>query len=241
MKITFIDFNFINTEKIIILKDIYSYLYFEQSNESLNNIEINSGSTFINLLKLFLTILLIILFHIVYLIIYWCWWKLKNKNKWRRTGEKLFNIFTFSIYIRIILQYYIIMLLSWFNEIHELKVNNSAKLTSFSLNIIIFIIILSIFGLWIMQVKKAHPKLKIRKQFYFIEFFNGLKNKTCSRMFPIVYMGQRILSWFLIIFLAYLNVIIKMSILTIIQSLNLLYLLAMRPFELVKDLILETF
>ena len=164
----------------------------------------------------------------------------KGKRKWRNIKEKLFKFFTFSIYIRIFLQSFIIILLSWLNEIYELKLNNSVKLVSFSMNIIILFAILFIFELWIKQIIKAHPILDENKQYYFTEFFSGLKNKTSSRMLPLVYMGQRILSCFLVIFAANINSVVKMSILTFIQTSHLVFLLVVRPYELVKDLILET-
>ena len=91
----------------------------------------------------------------------------------------------------------------------------------------------------IWQVKKAHPIINPLKQFYLTEFFSELKHSSLSRLNPIVFLGQRIASWTLVIFLADVNLTVKLSILTAIQFIHLAYLLAVRPFEKVKNLIYE--
>ena len=146
---------------------------------------------------------------------------------------------TFAIYVRIIIQSFLLIVLSSFSEAYELKVDTTAQIISFSINII-FIIFISVFMVWcIWQVKKAHPIINPLKQFYFTEFFSELKHSSLSRLSPIVFLSQRIASWALVIFLADLSLTVKLSILTSIQFIHLVYLLAVRPFEKVKHLIYE--
>ena len=91
-----------------------------------------------------------------------------------------------------------------------------------------------------MNIRKPYSDLEAYLQFYLDEFFSGLKNKTLSRLLPAIFMWQRIISSSLLILFVDLNLAIKMSIITFIQALNLVYLIAVRPYELIKDLILET-
>ena len=91
----------------------------------------------------------------------------------------------------------------------------------------------------IWQVKKAHPIINQFKQFYLTEFFSELKHTSLSRLNPIVFLGQRIISWALVIFFAELSLTAKLSILTAIQFIHLAYLLVGRPFEKIKNLIYE--
>ena len=73
MKVSIINLDFIKIEKIWIIENINNYFSSEQSNENLSNIGINSGSTIVNLLKLFWTIILIVLLHLVFLRFYVRW------------------------------------------------------------------------------------------------------------------------------------------------------------------------
>ena len=111
--VSVINLDFIKIEKIWIIENINNYFLSEQSNENLSNIGINSGSTIVNLLKLFYTIILIVLLHLVFLRFYVKWKKYTKESKWRKIGERIFRLFTYSIYIRIILQSFIPILLPY--------------------------------------------------------------------------------------------------------------------------------
>ena len=179
------------------------------------------------------------LIHAIFIPVYFKWKKLDQRNIWARIGNRLYAILTFNIYVRIVIQAYITILLSWFGEIYEFKVKTGAEIISYSINVLICVLIFTFYGLWIWQIKKAHPQLIPIKQFYFTEFFTGLKNKTTYRIYPLIFWGQRIISCLLVILFGSLNLTIKMAILSAIQLLSLLYLLIIRPYEKVKDMISE--
>ena len=204
-------------------------------NTSFNNFLLK----FVKILKIAVVITILLIIHAIFMPVYYKWKKLDQRNIWARLGNKLYHILTFSIYIRIFIQAYITILLSWFAEIYEFNVKSGIKKVLYSVNIIICALVFAFYGLWIWQIKKAHPKLNIKKQFYFVEFFSGLKNKTASRIYPAVFLGQRILSWLIVIVLGSLRITILMVILSVIQSLSLLYLLIVRPNEKIKDLVSE--
>ena len=239
MSFALFDFDFIKIEKIKIFEIIYESLAFEQPNTLLNNIGITSGSTFINMLKSILVVCILIWMHALIMCAYYKCKSFDDRNCWRKFWEKLFEIFTFSIYIRFFIQAFIIILLSSFSEIYELRVFNRVEIISYIINFFIFTSIFVFYGLWIMQIKKAHPVLKPKRQFYFVEFFAGLKNKTSSRIYPAIFLGQRILSWMVVIMLSKINLTAKIVIITAIQASAMIYLLIARPYLLFKDLISE--
>ena len=96
-----------------------------------------------------------------------------------------------------------------------------------------------LFLIWISQIIKGHPSINPQKQIYWIELFSGLKNTTLSRLNPWVFIIQRILSCAIVIFLVNINLILKIWLISAIQALHLLYLLIVRPYKLVKDLMFE--
>ena len=182
---------------------------------------------------------MIICLHIMFALIYTKCKKIDKNKCWRKFTDKLYALMAFAIYVRLIIQSFLLILFSSFSEAYELKVDTTAQIISFSINII-FLIFISLFMMWcIWQVKKAHPVINPLKQFYFTEFFIELKHTSLSRLNPIVFLGQRIISWFLVIFCAKLSLTTKLSILMIIQFIHLAYLLVGRPFEKIKNLIYE--
>ena len=104
----------------------------------------------------------------------------------------MYRFFTFSIYIRIIIQSYLVILLSSISEIVAFIVSDTIKITSFVISIIMIIGIIAYFIICWYQIWKAHPDITLTDQIYFTEFFSGLKNKTYARLFPAVYMLQRV-------------------------------------------------
>ena len=233
------DFDFIKIEKIKIFEIIYECLAFEQPNTLLNNIGITSGSTFMNMFKSIMIVCILIWMHALITPAYYKCKSLDERNCWRKLWEKLFEIFTFSIYIRLFIQAFTIILLSSFSEIYELRVYNRVEIISYIINLFIFSSIFVFYGLWIMQIKKAHPAFNPKRQFYFAEFFAGLKNKTSSRIYPAIFLGQRILSWVVVIILSKISLTAKIVIITAIQASAMIYLLIARPYLLYKDLISE--
>ena len=239
MSFTLFNFDFIKIEQIDNIKDFYNDLAFSQPNSYLNDIGIASGSTYINLSKLLFFILWIAFTHGLFVLIF-NYYKCKDRNRvCKGIYNTMFSIYSFSIYIRLIIEAYLMILLSWFSEIYELDTSNTINIVSFYTNIVILIIVISLLIIWIWQIFKAHPTHNPRKQTYFVEFFGGLRDTTYSRIISAVFLVQRILSWIVVIFLVNFNLTIKLSILTVIQASHLMYLLIVRPYEDRKDFLLE--
>ena len=95
------------------------------------------------------------------------------------------------------------------------------------------------FLLWAWQTYKAYPHIGFRKQIYFTEFFNGIKNRTFPLFYPIIFLALRSLSCILVIIFAWLNLSFKIAILSALHSAVAIFLLITRPFEEIKDSIFE--
>ena len=130
-------------------------------------------------------------------------------------------------------------MLSSIAEIADFSLDSSAKIASFWISWLLWILLFLYFIICWYQIWKAHPNLQEDKQYYFTEFFNGIKDSTYARMFPAVFMLQRIVWWVLLIVFIDASVMIKLPALTLFHVLSLLYFLWVRPFKSIKDLLLE--
>ena len=218
---------------------IYQNLAFDQTNGVLSNIGITSGSTYINMSKASLFILFIFVMNLIFLPFYAKWKHFEDINLFKRFGIILFRFFIFSVYIRFIIETFIVIWLSSFSEFYELNTKHKIETISFIINIAILILIFIFWGLWIWQMCKANPFIKEENQYYFIEYFAGLKDKTICRLYILIFLIQRILSTVIVITLASLSLTLKMILLSLIQSGWTIFLLIIRPYQLQKDNICE--
>ena len=113
MSITLFNFDFIKLDKYYeFINSFYEYFAIAQSNASLSQIGINSGNVILNNLKLFIFFALLILLHIWLLPCFAYWRKSSKVNWWTKLFNYIFKVMTFAIYVRLILQSYLLLLLS---------------------------------------------------------------------------------------------------------------------------------
>ena len=239
MGFTLLNFDFIKIEKANLFEEIYQNLAFDQTNGVLSNIGITSGSTYINMSKASLLILFIFVINLIFLPFYIKWKHFEDRDLLKRIGVVLFRLFTFSIYIRYIIEAFIVIWLSSFSEFYELNTKHKIETASFIINIAILMLIFIFWGLWIWQMCKANPFIKEKPQYYLIEYFAGLKDKTICRLYILIFLIQRILSTVIVIMLACLSLPLKMILLSLAQTGWTIFLLIIRPYQLHKDNICE--
>ena len=165
--------------------------------------------------------------------------KFNKESRWRKVIDKLFKLLSFSIYVRLVIESFILICFSSFSEMYEMQFNSYPQIASFVINIAIILLLLVFYGICIWQIKKAHLVFNPQEQFYFEEFFSGLKNTSLSRINPAIFMGQRIISWALVKYFVDINLSIKLIILAVIQTIHLAYLIFVCPFEEAKNLLNE--
>ena len=239
MGYSMLNFDFLQFERIDMFGKFINFITFDQTNESLTEIGITSGNSFVNVFKLMLLTITIIMIHILLIPVISKWRNCKKESKYNKFGNKLYYFLTFALYVRLILQSYLIIALSAISEIAVFDVSNSIKITSFIISWIFLLGIITFSLICWYQIWKAHPDITLSNQIYFIEFFNGLKNTTYSRLFPAIYMLQRILCAAFLFSFSKLDPRIKMCFLAFINLISLLYLLIVRPYTNFKNLLLE--
>ena len=219
---------------------LYKYLAFEQPNNHLYDIGLKSGSTVANMLYIILLFYGVILIHIIFLLSYRKWRGQNSERRWTKIWKMLMKFFVFSIYIRYIILAFLTIWLSSFGEVNGFKIGNGIEITSFIINIFIFILIFVFCGMSFWQIIRAYTSLKSKMKYDFTEYFVGLKSKTTSRLYIFMFLSIRILSWFIVAMLPNINLTMKVFALTILQATSATYLLAVRPYEYVINTISES-
>lgn len=106
--------------------------------------------------------------------------KLSPANWFRRFTVKLFEICTFAMYIRVIMEAYLFINISVVSEFSEFNTNGSIRVLSLSMNFVLTILLVFLILLAAFEIRNAHI-LKEYNSTYFTEFHAGLKPKTLSR------------------------------------------------------------
>ena len=238
MSMALFSFDFLKLEKISIFYYLFDFLKINQLNSNLTKIGINSGNTIINWFKLFWMIGIFIFLHWVFIPINLKWRKSVKSKCWVKLNNFVFKFMTFSIYIRLLLQAYIMILLSSLSQIVDFEHSGFVEIISQIIAIIIFNLAIVYFWFWLAQVFKVK---RLYQPSYSDEFFNGLKDNLKSRLYPAIFMLQRIMSS--VILIAFMNIKyeIKLSLFSAVQVIMAVYLILVRPYALVKDLIMEVY
>ena len=147
---------------------------------------------------------------------------------------------TFSIYIRTIMESYLFILLSWISDISYQKLSNNVEIVSFCFSVLLLVLLSAFLFIWTWKIWKIR-KNNVPKEIYFSEFFEGLKQNKKSKWYSIIFMLQRVLSCILLIVFANLNYKIKVSLLTFIQAVTAWYAIIVRPYQALKDMVLEVY
>ena len=150
------------------------------------------------------------------------------------------SFFTFSVYIRLLLEVSLLLLLATFSEINEGKLSSNRYIRSFSfaVAILLFLVTLSIiyFIHWIIYGREESMEDSV-----FEDFYRGIKPFMFSRSFNLQFILRRILFAWLFTFLYSQSMTIKFSVLIGIQGIYVIGLIIVRPFDVIKDNVLEIF
>lgn len=127
------NFAFLRLQNIVIIDYLYDFLSFEQTQEYLHDIDIDDGSTLINCLSLALLIFGVVFLHLMVGLLNII--ANKEKRKWKKCcflkfTKKLLETLTFSVYIRIYLEFFHTLILSSVHEISEFEIQNTSRIIS---------------------------------------------------------------------------------------------------------------
>jgi hypothetical protein len=141
------------------------------------------------------------------------------------------------VYIRFILEAFLLICLASFSEIERFDTGSSTKTRSLIVSII-FVVFIGIFFVvsfvhWIIYsgVEELEGKMN--------DLYSGLKMFRWSRGFNLMFMLRRFIFAALLVIMKSEDETIKISIITALQACYCAYLLILRPFQQTKDTVLE--
>ena len=222
---------------------VSNYFNFGLENKNLEKFEIKSDSTIVNMTFFLLSIIIIWILH------FWifltqkllakesklnCWSYLLTCIHWFL--QKLMVLFTFALYIRIILQSNQFILISWVSEIYQFNFNETKRKISIIIALLILIawialIVITTLFTFSKDVNKISESQDKRSKF--AHLFDGLSPNKKSRLFAWLLQIRRAIFVILLIILGPKSSIIVISLLVGLQFIYLLLLAAIRPYEVV--------
>jgi cysteine-rich repeat protein len=223
--------------EIPFLCDVYDYLDFLPPKANYIIMGVDSGSTLLNFNSLLCILLCVVALH--FLITSWkVGWRQKNQFKKtsiiKLVAYKIWTYFTFSIYIRLLLQTYQHLFLvsvsglhyAWFKDFPHF-LSSATSLLTWSIWVIILLFFIRIW--WTNDLTKTN------------ELFVGLKAHSISRTHQIVLILRKIvmISWMVLFRLTPLDLFLIIPF--VYQFLHLWYVIVTRPFLFVKDNLVEIF
>ena len=227
------DFININFEKNFQNQNIS--LDYNQPGSYLNQINLNSGSGFVNIQSNIIGICIFIVIHISLLI-----WNyvisIRRGNRWySKWILKLFERMTFGWYFTYINCSYLMFLLISLSEIYRFDSSNTKRIVSlsFSFVIIIFCLVFLLFTFtkWV----KAQNSEELQKMKFTKQLFEATKDSNFSRFNPNKYLIQRLLLWMIAVLWNCGSVYIKLGVYAFVQLCCSFYIIIVRPFDKFKE------
>ena len=229
---------------------VSNYFNFGLENKNLEKFEIKSDSTIVNMTSFLLSIIIIWILH------FWifltqkllakesklnCWSYVLSCIHWFL--QKLMELFTFALYIRIILESNQFILIAWVSEMYQFNFNETKRKISI---IIAFLILIAWIALYCNHdffhfISNSANKLSESqdKRSKFAHLFEGLSPNKKSRLFAWLLQIRRAIFVILLIILGPKSSIIVISFLVGLQLIYLLLLATIRPYEVVIWNIIE--
>ena len=151
-------------------------------------------------------------------------------------------LFTFALYIRVILEINQYILVAWVSEIYHLNYIGAKRIISISIAFLTFIAwVTLIFITTFLALSKdanKYPESQVKRS-KFAHLFNGMSMNKKSRLFSSLLQIRRAVFVILLITVEPKSSIIVISILVGLQLIYIWLLIAVRPFELIKCNIIE--
>ena len=214
---------------------------YDQPDTYLQLLSINNGSAIINIWTSIGFSLIIPFLHIIFSILYLLLFKVESSNKFKRIISRIIGWICFGWYIRYIMEAYLLMIISSLTEINRNNTHNKSRTLSYSFSIFIFIcwifcIICSVVLNFIARPSMERSKITSR---WCHQCFSDSKDSYFPRWMSTLFFLRRILLWFIVIVLKSVRFEYKLAIFVSIQLLYLILFLAIRPFNKIKNLVLE--
>lgn len=235
-------FDFIPIDKLDVIKIPAKWMHKEQTNDRLMEIGVESGSVFSNNCYFCAYVLALVVIQIILSFFKGC--KLKEpSSKLKRLTyfvyHKVWDFFSFNIYLRSMIEGYQFLLISWIYELKEYDVGKFAHQFSYSLASVTFIILVGFMCLALHQFRYYTSHYNPNKHTYWDEFFIGVKNQKYARAYYALFLTRKLVyvSW--LMFFDFIPVWITVIVFAVMQICYFLLIALLRPFENGQDNFIE--
>ena len=218
---------------------------FELSNNSLSYVGVSSDSSVYNTAPFFVSISIVIVCHLMIIIFMKLLAKCKTDWKWGwlvkimiRITEKIYNLLSFSYYIRAVLLINQYLLICSMYEIYSFNSSQPFRVVSFVFAIMILISWVSILALAIYLSMSAYT-VNEGKHNKLGEFFNGLKMHRKFKFYMCMLILRRTIFVVLLVTWISLSSRLLIGLLVLLQLIYLVYVCYLRPFRELKDNLTE--
>ena len=222
-------------------KTVIDNFNFELSNNSLSYVGVSSDSSVYNTAPFFVTMLIVIVCHLVVIVFMKLLAKCKTDWKWGwlvkimiRITEKIYNLLSFSYYIRAVLLINQYLLICSMYEIYSFNSSQPLRVVSFAFAIMILISWIFILALAIYLSMSAYT-VNEGKHNKLGEFFNGLKMHRKFKFYMCMLILRRAIFVVLLVTWISLSSRLLIGLLVLLQLIYLVYVCYLRPFRELKD------
>ena len=226
-------------------KSVIDNFNFELSNYSLSYVGVSSDSSVYNTASFFVSLLVVIVCHLVVIVFMKLLSKCKTDWKWGwivkimiRITEKIYNLLSFSYYIRVALEINQFLLICSVYEIYSFNSSQPFRVVSFAFAIMILISWIFILTLAIYLSMSAYT-VNEGKHNKLGEFFNGLKMHRKFKFYMCMLILRRTIFVVLLVTWISLSSRLLIGLLVLLQLIYLTYVCYLRPFRELKDNLTE--
>jgi hypothetical protein len=237
---TMFSFSFLPIKNLPLVNTLFELIDFDQTDSYYDQIGLESGSTFINHYTLFVVYGAIGIAHVTMYFVNRNAKKVKNQTWIHRAIQKTFDFMTFNIYIRMFIEAYLLILVSSLKEpFYFGGPDRSTKTISLMLNFVFMVLWVSFFFLSLWQWIKSKNERSFINQYYFNEFFEGVKMNWYARAYSSMFLGKRILLCLIVIPTIFLPKMAKITFFVLTELVSWVMIWTLRPFSELKNNIIE--
>ena len=235
MSTSLFNINFLPTSDSSSFVSFQSLFDYNQQDSYLKLLGLTSGSAFVNILNLSVTVGCVICFHIVILILFLIVRKIARLKVIKNLIVKILEMLTFGFYVGVCLETYILFILVDFSEIslHFKRGIKSMSSCVMSYIILSFMILFIFLTLW-QWIKSKKPE-SFEKQKYFKVLVDGMRPKWIYRSYFLAFLIRRTLFGIILFFWNSLDMIVRVVLFVVVQFLITLYMIVLRPQEELKE------
>ena len=232
---------FMQSNTIYIHKNLCESFTYDQSKSYLALIKYNDQSTFNNLINYAYLFILFFIIHFIILFITKLLSLFKATGFWSKIIKKGFEWFTLGIYIRELIEIYLYILIAWCSELYLFRFNNTQHLASKIISAVVFFFcnVIIVIWLWLILNSKDTSPAQYQKRKLWGHCFSGLQIEQSFKFYTLLFFIRREVFWVLILIFEDLDMMLKISMYSVIQFVYFAIIWVMRPFEHQKDNLID--